>query len=151
MQIITNHVYIHAMFCTKGCTYWILPEYEERLWRCIKDFGTRNNCPVRAIGGTCDHLHFIFTPLPSKSVDFVIKEIKEYTKAWMNDSFFGSKRPFEWQDGYGAFSTSRSKLKSLSDYIENQKIIHETMTYEKELIRLLELHEIEYEKNELLK
>lgn len=150
MQAITNHMYIHAMFCTKNCAYLILPENEEKLWNCISTHGAQNSCPISAIGGTCDHLHMVFTPSPSRSVDSIIKDIKKYSKSWMNNSFFGEKRPFDWQDGYGAFSTSRSKLKTMARYIDDQKKIHETMTYEEELIKILNFHEVEFEKSELL-
>ena len=145
MIVNLNMMYIHTMFCTKDRTHFILPDYEEGLWTCIENYGAQIASPVTAIGGSTDHLHIVFSPPPSKAVETVIQEIKEHSKVWMNDSFYGDKRPFEWQKGYGSFSTSRSKLKSLSRYIANQKEIHETLTYEEEFIRFLELHDIEYD------
>jgi REP element-mobilizing transposase RayT len=150
MHVITNHTYIHAMFCTKNCRRLILPEYEKKLWKSITEFGSRNASPVSSVGGTNDHVHIVITPLPSKTIDSLIKEIKEYTKRFMNNAFYSDNRAFDWQVGYGAFSTSRSNLTKLANYIDNQKILHESMTYEEEFIRILERNGVEYDKNGLL-
>ncbi|WP_340103320.1 transposase [Rhodohalobacter sp. 8-1] len=114
------------------------------------EYGRHNACPVSSIGGICDHVHLVITPLPSKTIDSLIKEIKEFTKTWMNNSFFGEKRPFDWQDGYGAFSASRSDFTKLANYIDNQKTIHESLTCEEEFIGILEHNGVEYNKNGLL-
>jgi putative transposase len=40
---------------------------------------------------------------------------------------------FTWQIGYGAFSVSSSKLKTVTNYISNQKEHHKRRTYQEEI------------------
>ena len=52
---------------------------------------------------------------------------------------------FAWQEGYGAFSVSASKLKTVENYIANQEQHHRNMTFEDEFIGLLRKHGIEFD------
>ena len=54
-----------------------------------------------------------------------------------------------WQDGFGAFSVSKSKLAKVSRYIENQREHHRMKTFEEEHLEILKLHEIEFDERYL--
>ncbi len=55
--------------------------------------------------------------------------------------FYGN---FSWQDGYGAFTYSRSQLEKVYRYIKNQEEHHKKTTFRNEYIALLEKFGIEY-------
>lgn len=59
-------------------------------------------------------------------------------------------RTFAWQDGYGIFSVSKSKVPDVVDYIKNQRIHHEKESFEEEYERLMKLHGVEYDEEYLL-
>jgi hypothetical protein len=52
---------------------------------------------------------------------------------------------FEWQDGYGAFSVSRSQLPELIEYVDQQRKHHRQRTFQEEFLTLLQRHEIDYD------
>jgi REP element-mobilizing transposase RayT len=52
---------------------------------------------------------------------------------------------FGWQDGYGAFTVSKSNVPSLSEYIQGQRDHHRTKSFQEEYRALLKRHEIEYD------
>ncbi len=52
---------------------------------------------------------------------------------------------FAWQEGYGAFSVSRSLLPVAVRYIENQEAHHRKMDFEAEFVALLKKHGIDYD------
>ena len=54
-------------------------------------------------------------------------------------------RAFAWQDGYGAFSVSKSNLPEVAAYIQNQREHHRTRTFQEEYVALLEKHGIQYD------
>jgi len=56
---------------------------------------------------------------------------------------------FAWQDGYAAFSVSRSNMSRVVDYVRNQVAHHAKMTFKEELIALLSRHGIEYDERYL--
>ena len=51
---------------------------------------------------------------------------------------------YHWQEGYGAFSYSRSQLANVYRYIENQETHHKEQSFRQEYINLLERFKIEY-------
>ena len=52
---------------------------------------------------------------------------------------------FAWQDGYGAFTVSRSNVRIVIAYIKNQREHHRKKSFQEEYRELLEKHGIEYD------
>jgi len=73
-----------------------------------------------------------------------MKNIKQDSSKWINTNKF-LKIHFEWQEGYGAFSYSKSQLNAVVNYIENQEVHHKKKTFREEYIDFLEKFEIDYD------
>jgi len=58
---------------------------------------------------------------------------------------------FEWQEGYGAFSYSKSQLSAVIGYIQKQEAHHQKKTFREEYLELLEEFEVGYDERYLLK
>jgi hypothetical protein len=56
---------------------------------------------------------------------------------------------FQWQDGYGAFSNSRSQIDSVVKYIINQKQHHSTKTFKEEYLEILKDYAVDYDEKYL--
>jgi putative transposase len=95
-----------------------------------------------------DHVH-LFASLPStiSLADFV-NAVKSNSSRWIHDSFSRLRR-LAWQEGYGAFSVSKSEQQRVMRYIGNQEKHHRKRTFKEELITLLDKHEIEYDERYL--
>ena len=52
---------------------------------------------------------------------------------------------FSWQDGYGAFTYSKSHIDNVVKYILNQPEHHKKQSFKDEYLLLLEKFEIEYD------
>jgi REP-associated tyrosine transposase len=52
---------------------------------------------------------------------------------------------FSWQEGYAAFSVSKSKENAVIEYIRNQDEHHKRTSFEEELLDLLRMHGVEYD------
>ena len=62
-------------------------------------------------------------------------KIKANSSRWLKT--VGSQyRAFAWQDGYGAFSVSASRINAVKGYIANQGEHHRKKTYAEELEEL---------------
>lgn len=59
-------------------------------------------------------------------------------------------RRFEWQDGYGGFTVSKSQVPELIDYIKNQRQHHRTKSFQEEYLELLKKHGVDYDDRYLL-
>ncbi len=65
-------------------------------------------------------------------------------KKWMSGKF-------SWQEGFGAFSYSKSQLDDVINYIRNQEIHHSKKTFKDEYTTLLEKFGVEYNNKYLFK
>jgi REP-associated tyrosine transposase len=104
-----------------------------------------NRMRAMAIGGTTDHVHMLVSLPATMSVAKGIQLIKGGSSKWVHDEF-SKYRKFEWQDGYGAFSVSASRMKTVINYIDRQKEHHRKETFEEEFIEFLEEYGVPYDR-----
>ena len=96
-----------------------------------------------SIGGWRDHVHVFFELPPSFRVSDVMRDLKAVSSKWINDNRF-VKGKFQWQEGYGAFSYSRSQRNEVIQYIMNQEKHHQLKTFKEEYLDMLMKFEIEF-------
>ncbi len=96
---------------------------------------------VHAIGGVEDHIHLLLQFPATIAVAEAVKTIKSNSSGWMSDEI----GEFAWQQGYGAFSVSKSNIAAVVRYIQNQEKHHRRMTFEDEFLTMLDRHGIEYD------
>ena len=72
------------------------------------------------------------------------KYLKGDSSLWIHHNF-KDLRHFAWQDGYSAFSVSKSAVPDVIDYIKNQREHHTKQTFEDEYISLLNKHDVPYD------
>src|SRR5262245_38218386 len=79
---------------------------------------------------------------------FSPSQIAQYLKGdsskWIHEEF-PELRGFAWQDGYGAFTVSKSNLPDVIRYIESQREHHRQRTFQEEYLDFLNKHEIDYD------
>lgn len=99
-----------------------------------------------AINNMPDHIHIFFGLNPSQSVSTIMQQIKADSTKWINQKKL-TKYKFTWQNGYGAFSYSRSQIDNVVKYIINQQEHHKTKNLQEEYKSMLESFQVDY--NEL--
>jgi REP element-mobilizing transposase RayT len=103
-----------------------------------------NECYVKAIGGTNDHIHMLITIDPTKSISEVAKVLKGSSSHYINEMKVTPKH-FEWQTGYGAFSVSQSSVSKVIDYIQNQPEHHNKVSFTDEFLALLKKYQVAHD------
>ena len=73
----------------------------------------------------------------------MVEEVKRSSSKWIK-SLGPSYHDFSWQEGYGAFSVSQSKVETVTRYILGQKEHHKKMTFQDELKMFLKEYQVEY-------
>jgi putative transposase len=135
---------VHFTWSTAGREPWIAHEMQEGLFSYIGGIANKKNAKLISAGGMFDHIH-LYTSLPSTiSVAYFVNVVKANSSRWIHESF-PRLRNFAWQEGYGAFSVSKSDEQRVVQYVANQKKHHEKRTFKEELIGLLEKHGIQYD------
>ena len=102
-----------------------------------------------AIGGTDNHIHMLFGLRPEESLSSLVLAIKRDSSKWINQSKLVKGR-FQWQEGYSAFTYSKSHLPQVIGYIKNQEQHHARKTFREEYVGMLKKAELEYDERYLL-
>lgn len=118
-----TQLYIHCVFAVKYRKAIIQPEWEDRLQKYITGIVQNNGHKLLAINSMPDHLHFFAGLNPNQSISEMMRLVKGDSSEFINNEKF-TKRKFHWQEGYGAFSNSRSQIDNVVKYILNQKQHH---------------------------
>jgi putative transposase len=139
----TNLLY-HIVFSTQDRRPCLTPEVRPDLYAYIGGILRNHGGILLAAGGTADHVHILAKVPPSTAVSDMMREVKASSSKRLNE-----KVPFAWQTGYAAFSVSESSEAAVTAYIQTQEQHHLRMPYDRELIRLLELHKIEFDPHHL--
>ena len=139
-----TQIHIQCIFAVKYRQALIRPEYKERLQQYITAIVQNNGHKILAINSMPDHLHLFFGFRPNQSLSDLMRIIKGDSSEWINKQCFTASQ-FRWQEGYGAFSYSRSQIKSVAEYIANQEEHHRKKTFLEEYEQFLKHFEIEYD------
>ena len=76
--------------------------------------------------------------------------VKGNSSEWINKNQFTESK-FQWQEGYGAFSYSKSQIPAVDFYIQNQQAHHSKQTFLEEFQDFLKKLEIDYDKRFVFK
>jgi REP element-mobilizing transposase RayT len=133
----------HVIFSTKNRVGWISPTIETRIWEYLGGIAKSNGIHPYQIGGVEDHVHLAVAIPPTLAVCKALQLLKGGSSRWIGETF-ADLRGFAWQDGYGAFSVSKSILPKVVDYIVGQREHHRQQSFQDELRELLTKHGINY-------
>jgi REP-associated tyrosine transposase len=132
----------HIVFGTKNREPWIRQDIEQRVWSCLGGVARENDMKALLVGGIENHVHLLLG-IPAKlSVSQAIQLIKGASSGWMNETLPGLGG-FAWQDGYAAFTVSKSQVPDVEEYVRYQREHHRVKTFEEEYRAFLDKHEIE--------
>lgn len=104
----------------------------------------KENAELVAAGGTTDHVHLLIKIEPIHVLATLVRKIKSNSSKFINNEIMQN---FAWQEGYGIFSVSSSKVATIKNYIARQELHHKKMSFQEELVLFLEKHKIVYPKD----
>jgi putative transposase len=133
-------VLLHTVFSTKNRTPFLRDRVLRRdLHSYLAAVLNSIDCPALIVGGVEDHVHILGLLSRTRTIAQMLEELKTSTSKWIK-----SKDPscadFHWQNGYGVFSVSESKVSEVRQYIERQEEHHRTMTFQDEFRELCRRH-----------
>ncbi|MET3535683.1 IS200/IS605 family transposase [Chryseobacterium limigenitum] len=142
-------IYIQFIFAVQGRQNLIHSSKREDLHKYISGIIKYKNQKLLAIYANPDHIHLFvgFNSLNFKISDFM-REIKANSSRFINEEKWVNGK-FNWQEGYGAFSYSKSQINKVVNYILNQEEHHKKKSFKEEYLDLLNKFEIQYEEKYL--
>ena len=143
-----SKIYVHIIFSTKNRENLINQEIENELFSYVATILKALNCPAIKINGTRNHIHILCVLSKNISLYKVVEDIKKKSSKWIKTKGNGYSF-FSWQNGYGAFSVSQSKVKMVLDYILKQKEHHKSVDFKAELLKFLKKYDLDFDEKYL--
>ena len=91
-----------------------------------------------------DHVHIFAGIHPTQSIATLMQVVKGESSEWINQKKL-SRNKFRWQEGYAAFTYAKSQVRTVYDYVLNQKEHHQTKTFLQEYTQFLDAFDVEYD------
>ena len=138
-----NKIYTHIIFSTKNREDILPPRDLNNIHRYIGGIINRNLCKSIIVGGTANHIHILCELASTVSIAMLLQETKRSSSKWIKGKGI-YYHWFAWQEGYGAFSVSQSKVDVVTRYIGRQEEHHKKISFEDELKIFLKEYGVEY-------
>ncbi len=124
-------IMVHCVWGTKNREHILLKEKRSKLLDHICENAKKKDIYIDTIDGYTDHLHCLISLGADESISKVIQLIKGEASFWANKEKLLPEK-MEWAKDYFAASVSESSLKLVRNYIKNQEIHHQKITFAEE-------------------
>ena len=104
-----HQIYLQTVFAVKYRKAMLNKEWRSTVLGVIGNLVNEAGCKTLIVNGVEDHVHCLVGLKPVVSVSELLKTIKAKSSKYINDNNLTTSR-FEWQEGYGVFSYSRSQI-----------------------------------------
>lgn len=141
-----TQIHIHIVFAPKFRRAVLHKSWRPRLCEYITGIVQKYGHKMLQINGVEDHLHILIGMRPIQSLSKLMQQVKEDSAKWINEQQLTNSY-FRWQQGYGAFSHSKSQVTRVIRYIENQELHHRKRTFRQEYIAMLKKFEIDFDED----
>ncbi|MCP5061919.1 MAG: IS200/IS605 family transposase [Ignavibacteriae bacterium] len=138
-----TQIYIQIVFSVKNRQSLISQNKKEDLHKYIAGVVQNKKCKLLAINSMSDHIHLFVGFHPTICISNLVKDIKISSDGKIREQKW-IKSKFGLQDGFGAFSYSKSQVDSVCKYIMNLEEHHKKVTFKEVYVNFLEIFEIDY-------
>lgn len=145
-----TQLYIHFVFAVKYRAALLNEDWDGRLRLYITAITQNNDHKMLAINNVPDHLHMFIGLNPSQSLSELMRLVKGDSSEWINKQKLTQSK-FQWQEGYGAFSHSKSQIDQVVKYILNQQEHHKKTTFLDEYRQMLKNLDIPFDERYIFK
>ena len=145
-----SQIYIQIVFAVEGRQNLIDPIHNDELQKYITGIVTAQRQKLIAINNMPDHVHILIGQRPDSALSDLVGDIKSGSTNFINRQRWVKGR-FNWQEGFGAFSYSRSQLDAVIRYVKNQQKHHQKHSFRDEYVKLLDKFDVPYDERYIFK
>jgi len=139
-----TQLYVHFVFAVQNRLSLINKTWQKELYQYICGIVHKNEHRVIAINGVADHVHLLVSMHPKQTVSDLMHDVKRNSSLWINEQKLVMGK-FSWQEGFGAFTYSKSQISNVAIYIENQEEHHKKANFREEYLKMLEKFDVTFD------
>ncbi len=143
-----SQIFIQIVFSVRGRVNFIPENVREDLQKYMTGIIQNRGQKLLTIYIMPDHVHLLVSIKPSVSISDLVRDVKAGASQFITEMRQISIK-FHWQEGYGAFSYSKSQIDYVIKYINNQVDHHKKRSFKEEYIDFLRKFEINYDEKYL--
>lgn len=143
-----SQIYIQIVFAVKGRQNFIKESFRDEIQKYMSGIVTNKKQKLYAIYCMPDHTHLLLSIKPDICISDLVRDVKANTTLFIKEKKFVNN-VFSWQEGFGAFSYSKSQSQKVVGYILNQPIHHEKKNFKDEYLEFLRRYEVGYDEKYL--
>jgi REP element-mobilizing transposase RayT len=145
-----TQLHIQFVFAVKYRAALIQKEWKARLHRYVTGIFRQNEHKMLQVNSMPDHIHIFIGMRPHQSVSSLVQNVKLESSKWIKENQF-CRSPSAWQQGFGAFSYSKSQVPAVIRCIQNQEAHHKKEAFLEEYRRILKVFKVEYDERYIFK
>jgi putative transposase len=145
-----TQLYIHIVFAVKNRAALLSIDWDKRLRLYITATVQNNGHKILCINNMHDHVHMFIGLNPSQAISDLMRLAKGDSSEWVNKERLTPFK-FQWQEGYGDFTYSKSQIDKVVNYINNQQEHHKKTTFLDEYRQLLTSFDVEFDERYIFK
>ncbi|NBC28045.1 MAG: IS200/IS605 family transposase [Bacteroidetes bacterium] len=145
-----TQIHVQTVFAVQNRRSLIGNKWKDDLYKYITAIIQNNDHKLLQINGMPDYVHILFGLRPVQAISDLMKQVKQDSSIWINQNKL-ARGKFTWQEGYGAYSYSKSQLPRVIKYIQNQQEHHRKRTFREEYLALLKTHGVDYDERYIFK
>ena len=143
-----SQIYIQIVFAVKGRECFIKEPFREELQKYMTGIITNKKQKLYSIYCMPDHTHIFVSIKPDISISDLTRDIKANSSSFVKEKKLVNSS-FSWQEGFGAFSYSKSQAQTVNNYTINQPGHHSKKTFREEYMEFLNKFEVDYDEKYL--
>ena len=128
-----SQIYIHIVFAVQGKQNLFPKQHQEEIHKYISGIVQHRDQKMLAVYCVSDHTHILVGLKPSIAISDLVRDIKAISSKFINEQQWMPWK-FSWQEGFGAFSYSRSQIDVVIKYILNQEAHHKKQRLRKNIL-----------------
>ncbi|OPZ15481.1 MAG: Transposase IS200 like protein [Bacteroidetes bacterium ADurb.BinA261] len=143
-----TQLYVQFVFSVKNRENLIKESFRDELEKIMCGIVTNHQCKPYAVYCNPDHTHLFVGMHPTIAPSKLMEQVKSGSSKWLNEKKYLPGK-FSWQDGFGAFTYSKSHIDQVVKYVLNQPAHHKKQSFREEYLSFLHKFEIEYDEKYL--
>jgi putative transposase len=145
-----TNILTHVIFSTKDRLPYMTDDRRADVFAYIGGIVRELKGAALNVDGVADHVHVLVRLPAAMALAKAVEIMEANSSRWIHEHRV-LHRTFAWQSGYAAFSVSESNVDAVAKYIGNQQEHHRRVTFQEELIALLERSHVHYDERYIWK
>lgn len=135
-------VWLHLVWSTKNRYPFLRKEIRIKVFEHVRLNARLKGIYLDCVNGYSDHLHCLVSLSAEQPISKIVQLIKGESSHWINQQKLCNEK-FGWQEEYFALSVSHSQLPVVRNYIFNQEVHHEKVSFQQEYEEVIKKYGLE--------